>query len=73
MVSSQTYVSSLERNLQSPTLAKVEALAGALEVHPLTLLALAYIRPHTTAAVQRLLREVERELREIELLHQAER
>jgi transcriptional regulator with XRE-family HTH domain len=68
-VSSQTYVSSLERNLQSPTLSKVEALAGVLEIHPLTLLALAYIKPHTSATVQRLLRELEKELHEIERLH----
>jgi transcriptional regulator with XRE-family HTH domain len=43
LVSSRTYVSSLERGLKSPTLLKVDALAEVLEVHPLTLLALAYV------------------------------
>lgn len=72
-VSGRTYVSSLERNLQSPTLAKVGTFADALQVHPLTLLALCYIRPRTTAAVQRMLREVERELNEIEARHREDR
>lgn len=43
LVSSRTYVSSLERGLKVPTLLKVDALAEVLEVHPLTLLTLAYI------------------------------
>ena len=42
LVSSRTYVSSLERGLKSPTLNKVDDLAGALELHPLTLLILSY-------------------------------
>lgn len=43
LVSSRTYVSSLERGLKIPTLAKVDALAEVLGVHPLTLLTLAYV------------------------------
>lgn len=43
LVSSRTYVSSLERGLKVPTLLKVDALAEVLEVHPLTLLTLAYV------------------------------
>ena len=39
-VSGRTYVSSLERGLKSPTIEKVAELADALDVHPLTLLAL---------------------------------
>ncbi|HHK7932052.1 helix-turn-helix domain-containing protein [Serratia marcescens] len=41
-VSSRTYLSSLERGLKSPTLNKLEELCEVLEVHPITLLALAY-------------------------------
>lgn len=41
-VSSRTYLSSLERGLKSPTLSKLEELCEVLEVHPLTLLTLAY-------------------------------
>lgn len=43
LVSSRTYVSSLERGLKAPTLAKIEKLAEVMDVHPLTLLALSYI------------------------------
>jgi len=45
VVSSRTYVSTMERGVKSPTLKKVDRLAEVLEVHPLTLLALAYLRP----------------------------
>lgn len=41
-VSSRTYLSSLERGLKSPTVNKLEELCEVLEIHPLTLLALAY-------------------------------
>ena len=40
--SSRTYLSTLERGLKSPTLEKVEAIAETLDVHPLTLLTMAY-------------------------------
>lgn len=42
-VSSRTYVSAIERGLKQPTLPKIEALASVLNVHPLTLVAMAYI------------------------------
>lgn len=41
-VSSRTYMSTLERDLKSPTLHKLAELCGVMEVHPLTLLTLAY-------------------------------
>ncbi|WP_084455420.1 helix-turn-helix domain-containing protein [Comamonas composti] len=41
-VSSRTYMSSLERDLKSPTLTKLAELCEVMEVHPLTLLTLAY-------------------------------
>ena len=41
-VSSRTYMSSLERDLKSPTLNKLAELCEVMEVHPLTLLTLAY-------------------------------
>lgn len=42
IVSSRTYLSTLERGMKSPTLDKVQELADTLKVHPLTLLTLAY-------------------------------
>ena len=41
-VSSRTYLSSLERDLKSPTLNKLAELCEVMEIHPVTLLALAY-------------------------------
>lgn len=43
-VSSRTYLSSLERGIKSPTLAKLEDLSNVMELHPATLLVLAYCR-----------------------------
>jgi transcriptional regulator with XRE-family HTH domain len=42
-VSSRTYLSSLERGLKAPTISKLEELASVIGVHPLALLALAYL------------------------------
>lgn len=41
-VSSRTYLSSLERGQKRPTLNKIEDICAVLDVHPLTLLFLAY-------------------------------
>lgn len=41
-VSSRTYMSTLERDLKSPTISKLAELCEVMEVHPLTLLTLAY-------------------------------
>lgn len=41
-VSSRTYLSSLERDLKSPTVHKLAELCEVMKVHPLTLLTLAY-------------------------------
>ncbi|WP_063862676.1 helix-turn-helix domain-containing protein [Pseudomonas aeruginosa] len=41
-VSSRTYMSSLERELKSPTPNKLAELCEVMEIHPMTLLALAY-------------------------------
>lgn len=42
IVSSRTYLSSLERGLKSPTVDKLEEIAGVLDVHPATILLMAY-------------------------------
>ncbi|VFR53235.1 Transcriptional regulator, PbsX family [plant metagenome] len=41
-VSSRTYMSTLERDLKSPTISKLTELCEVMDVHPLTLLTLAY-------------------------------
>jgi len=53
LVSSRTYISTVERGLKSPTLGKIDQLAQVLGVHPLTLLTLAYIDKLTPKEVER--------------------
>lgn len=65
LVSSRTYVSSLERGLKSPTLNKVDDLAEVLGVHPLTLLAMSYLRTRDATAVERVLTLVSGEISEL--------
>lgn len=60
-VSSRTYMSTLERDLKSPTLSKLTGLCEVMEIHPLTLLTLAYAgeSPHKA---DELLAQVRQEL-----------
>jgi transcriptional regulator with XRE-family HTH domain len=60
-VSSRTYLSLLERDLKSPTMHKLTELCKVMEVHPLTLLTLAYAGDSTRKADQ-LLAQVRQEL-----------
>ena len=64
-VSSRTYLSSLERGLKSPTLNKVGELCEVMEIHPLTLLTLAYAGD-VKGGTDKLLARVQRELAAIE-------
>ena len=60
-VSSRTYMSSLERDQKSPTMHKLTELCEVMDVHPLTLLTLAYAGDSTRKADQ-LLEQVRQEL-----------
>ncbi|HCI1651747.1 TPA: helix-turn-helix transcriptional regulator [Pseudomonas aeruginosa] len=60
-VSSRTYLSSLERDMKSPTLNKLAELCSVMDVHPLTLLTLAYGGDDLQDA-DRLLTQVRQEL-----------
>jgi transcriptional regulator with XRE-family HTH domain len=53
LLSSRTYISTIERGLKSPTLGKIEQLAAVLDVHPLTLLTVAYMERFTPKEVER--------------------
>ena len=64
-VSSRTYMSSLERDLKSPTMHKLTELCEVMDVHPLTLLTLAYAGDDMDK-VRRVLKQVEQELLSIE-------
>ncbi|WP_454872961.1 helix-turn-helix domain-containing protein [Paraburkholderia xenovorans] len=52
LVSSRTYISTIERGLKSPTLGKIEQLADVLGVHPLTLLTVAYMDRFTPKDIE---------------------
>lgn len=61
-VSGRTYLSALERGLYSPTIDKVSALASVLEMHPLTLVALCFLKEDPQFSARELLSRVESEL-----------
>lgn len=42
-VSGRTYLSEIERGIKNPTLEKLDELAKAMDVHPLTVLTIAYL------------------------------
>ncbi|PKO77725.1 MAG: XRE family transcriptional regulator [Betaproteobacteria bacterium HGW-Betaproteobacteria-15] len=62
VVSSRTYVSTLERGGKSPTLQKVDALAHVLGLHPLTLLTLAYVDGSRGRSIEQVHALIQREL-----------
>jgi transcriptional regulator with XRE-family HTH domain len=54
-VSGRTYLSEIERGIKNPTVEKIDALAKAMNVHPLTVLTIAYLgqlRPQDLEALQ---------------------
>lgn len=61
-VSGRTYLSALERGIYSPTIEKIDALASVLELHPLTLLALCYLKTEPQGSIDGLLERVRFEL-----------
>lgn len=62
LVSSRTYVSSVERAVRNPTLTKIDELATVLKVHPLTLVTLAYCDVNSLDSSKELLGLVASEL-----------
>ena len=63
VVSSRTYLSSLERGLKSPTLDKLEKIANVLGVHPATIVLLAYAQQTEPVRRELLLKEITEELK----------
>lgn len=52
VVSSRTYLSSLERGIKAPTITKIDELATVIGVHPLSLIAYAYLPSTATERAQ---------------------
>jgi transcriptional regulator with XRE-family HTH domain len=67
LVSSRTYLSTLERGMKSPTLNKLEDLAQVLEIHPLTLMALAYLADPGHDSPHQLLSRISTEIDSVRL------
>lgn len=63
-VSSRTYVSTLERGLYTPTLDKIDALANVIGLHPLTLIAMAYIETSPKVTLEGIVEILRSELKE---------
>ena len=68
-ISSRTYLSILERGLKSPTLEKIDELAKAMGVHPLTLLLLTYTNATETQDSKMLLETVVKEINSLTAHH----
>lgn len=60
---SQSYISDLERGIKSPTIEKLAELAANMGVHPLTILARAYLVVESTTTIETLLSNVRQELK----------
>lgn len=67
IVSSRTYISTLERGLYSPTLEKLDDISSVLRVHPVTLLVGSYATKDGVS-VDEILGRVKRELDEWHIL-----
>jgi transcriptional regulator with XRE-family HTH domain len=53
LVSSRTYISTIERGLKSPTLSKIEQITEVLSVHPLALVTVGYMDRLTPKEIER--------------------
>lgn len=66
IVSSRTYVSTIERGLKSVTLEKTVEFANLMGIHPITLITLAYKQFATDSNFDELIQRIINEIVEIE-------
>jgi len=64
-VSSQTYLSTLERGLKSPTVDMLEVLAERMGVHIVSILTLAYMYENSDSTVESIQDVVEKDISQI--------
>lgn len=62
IVSSRTYISTLERGLKNPTLEKVDEIAATMSIHPLSLLVSCYLRYENEITFEDLIERIRAEL-----------
>ncbi len=65
LVSSRTYMSTVERGLKSPTLGKLEQIASVMQIHPLTLLALSYANSASPTGAAEMFDIVQRDVEQL--------
>ena len=65
LVSSRTYISSLERGIRTPTLNKIDEISTVLDVHPLTLLLLSYVDEVNPGSIDEIISVVRHQALEI--------
>jgi transcriptional regulator with XRE-family HTH domain len=68
IVSSRTYMSSIERGVQNPTVTKIDELSEVLGLHPLSLLTLAYLNSRSSKSLRGLFAQIEGELSSLGLV-----
>lgn len=62
-VSGRTYLSEIERGIKNPTVEKIDALARAMNVHPLTVLTLAYLGQLSEKELEALHERIKKEVK----------
>lgn len=62
LVSSRTYMSTLERGLKSPTLLKVNEIASVIGVHPLSILTSCYLLSDDSLTLEDLFSRIRQEV-----------
>lgn len=67
VVSSRTYLSSLERGLKSPTLDKIDEISKVLKIHPAAVVLMAYAMQVEPADRMALIRNISEEALEASL------
>lgn len=65
IVSSRTYISTIERGLKSVTLDKLNEISTVLNIHPMTLIGMAFLKLNKNLSVTDLSQQVSSEMTEI--------
>ena len=63
LVSSRTFLSSLERGIKGATIEKVDELAGTIGVHPVSVIVACYLKKDPDIKLEDLLEQVRSDLR----------
>ncbi|PMZ91453.1 MULTISPECIES: helix-turn-helix domain-containing protein [unclassified Pseudomonas] len=63
LVSSRTFMSSLERGIKGATLEKIDDLAGTIGVHPVSVIVACYLKKDTDIKLEDILEQVRNDLR----------